>query len=85
MPAQDGGYGWIICAIACVIAGSFGTMDFGFAVVLGPLTNYFDAPLEVMALGGDLIVVAQYCFAPLFVISAKKNWTKSHSDMCLPD
>ena len=72
MPVPDGGYGWIVCAIACLISGSFGTMDYGFTVVLGPLSDYFKTSLQVMSLGGELISVVQYLFAPIFVLLGKR-------------
>ena len=72
MPVPDGGYGWIVCGIACLISSAFGTMDYGFITMMGPLIEYFKTTPEVMSLGGSFISVVQYLFAPLFCDLARR-------------
>ena len=62
----DGGYGWIVCAIACWISSCFGTFDYGFGVILGPSAEYFQMAPSIMSLGGELISIVQYLLAPAF-------------------
>ena len=64
----NGGYGWVICAIACWISASFGTSDFTFSVIIGPLAEEFNASLIVLSFGGEMIATLQYVLAPLFTM-----------------
>ena len=62
----DGGYGWVILAIACYQSSSLGTLDFGFSVILGPFAQHFHTSTTILSLGGEMIGVIQYLLAPLF-------------------
>ena len=62
----DGGYGWTVCAIACWLSASFGMADYGYSIIVGPLTKELKSSLAVISLGGELIPIVQYVFAPLY-------------------
>ena len=67
----EGGYGWVVCAIACWLSSSFGTLEYTFSILIGPLAHEFHTSLTIMSLGGELIGIVQYVLAPLYGMVGK--------------
>ena len=67
----EGGYFWVVCAIACWLSSSFGTLEDTFSILLGPLAHEFQTSLAIMSLGGELIGMVQYVLAPLYGMVGK--------------
>ena len=68
----DGEYGWIVLVIACCLSIMFGTFDYGFSVILGPFAEHFKISTWILSLGGEMIVVIQHFFAPIFAYLGKR-------------
>ena len=64
-------YGWVICAIACWISSSFGTIHNCFSIIIGPLVKEFDTSLVTMSAGWESIDALLFLMAPISAMIGK--------------
>ena len=64
-------YGWVICAMACWISSSFGTSNYTFSIIIGPLVKEFDSSLVTMSVGWECIDALMFLMAPICAVVGK--------------